>query len=64
MNHSPVPNKFEYFFAILIIAFLLYFWLASVIFAIRNPTANGMTSFREFGSVLMFEKLDKYQGNK
>lgn len=40
---------------------LLYLAVAANVWAWRNPKANQMTVWREFGSVVTFKKLEKYQ---
>jgi len=43
-------------------AMALFFWLtAATIFMWRNPKANSMSAYREFKSVMRFEKLDTFQ---
>jgi hypothetical protein len=49
------------YFQLFCIPILLYTWVAWTVFSWRNPIANEMSFFRDFGSVMMFEKLDKYQ---
>ena len=39
----------------------LYPGIAWMTFQWRNPTANTMSFWRDFGAVMRFEKLDAYQ---
>ena len=39
----------------------IYLGIVSFIFSYRNPLANRASIFRDFNSVMTFEKLDKYQ---
>ena len=47
---------------VIIAGYLLYTVISWVAFAWRNPTANEMAFFRDHGAVIMWEKLDRYQG--
>lgn len=40
---------------------VLYFGIASAAFQWNNPKANRLQVFREFSSVIRFEKMEKYQ---
>lgn len=44
-----------------LLAFSAYVSLAFSVFQYRNPTANQMSFYRDFESVISFQKLDKYQ---
>jgi hypothetical protein len=50
--------------ALLFLTVMLYVGIASTVFQWRNPTANQMSFWRDFSSVMTFKKLDKYQGAK
>ena len=58
-NIQPQPTRFRWIrVAIETVAALL---LAFVIFQWRNPLANNMSFYRDFGPMLRFEKLPGYQ---
>ena len=40
---------------------MFYSVVAFTVFQWRNPKANQMTYYSEFGNVLTFQKLDRYQ---
>lgn len=44
-----------------LVIFILYCAVATTVFQYRNPKANDMCIFREFGDVIKFNKLEKYQ---
>jgi hypothetical protein len=43
---------------------LAYIGIASAVFQFRNPTANSFSLYRDFTSVVRFEKLPEYQPKK
>lgn len=43
------------------VAFFLYMAAAWAVFQWRNPTANEMSVFRDFGAVVKWQKLERYQ---
>lgn len=48
-------------FLVFIYAVIFYLAISSATFQWRNPLANQMSFFRDFKSVVKFEKLEKYQ---
>jgi hypothetical protein len=49
------------FFHVAFVAACLYLLVAWAAFQWQNPTANQMSIYRDFASVIFWEKLDKYQ---
>ena len=45
----------------ILLAIMFYSAIAFPVFQWRNPKANSMTYYSEFGNVLMFQKMEKYQ---
>ena len=57
--------KTENIGALLVLLFyacVIYAGIAFTVFQWRNPTANRLSFFRDFGAVMTFEKMAKYQG--
>jgi hypothetical protein len=50
------------FLMLLFWAAMIYGGIAFTVFQWRNPTANKMSFWRDFGAVMKYEKLAKYQG--
>lgn len=50
------------FLTIVFYAVIVYGGVAFTVFQWRNPTANKMSFWRDFGAVMRYEKLAKYQG--
>ena len=48
---------------VILIAVILSYGFAAQVFMWRNPTANGMSFVRDFESIVLFKKLDKYQAD-
>ncbi len=44
-----------------LIPLLLYSAIAFPVFQWRNPKANEMTFYSEFGNVITFQRMEKYQ---
>jgi hypothetical protein len=40
---------------------LIYVGIAFTVFQWRNPIANGMSIYRDFGAVVTWQKLERYQ---
>ena len=46
---------------VILITIAFFLGIAFAVFQARNPKANNMTFYTEFKSVIIFEKLEKYQ---
>lgn len=53
--------KLQYYIYSILICFLFYFLVSSVVFLWRNPKANQMTVYSEFFNVIKFEKMEEFQ---
>lgn len=51
------------FLSLAFYALVIYCAVAFTVFQWRNPTANKLSFWRDFGAVMKYEKLAKYQGN-
>jgi hypothetical protein len=57
-----MKQNLELLAALLALIAIPYIAIAGIAWEWRNPTANKMTFWTEFPSVVTFKKLPKYQG--
>ncbi len=60
-SQTQVSSGWMAFAAIALWILFAYAGAAFMVFQYRNPLANQMSFYRDFGSVMTLEKLDKYQ---
>lgn len=61
MKNSKLSMSFAVCGLLLIAFLMLYSALAFPVFQWRNPKAKEMTYYTEFGNVITFQRMEKYQ---